>query len=391
MPIFEYKGYKTDGTETAGTIEADGQKDALSKVKELGFFPKEVREFIYSGKGLFTRKAETALLPSITRQLSLLLSSGVPMMEALRTLSEENRGPWKKILVSIRERVAGGISLSRALGDYQNIFPESYRNMVSAGESSGTLDKVLEKLADFLENQAATRAKVMMAMIYPAFIICVGFVVLSFLFIFVIPKIVKIFEDTKSALPLITIVLIKISNVFRSYWWIILMTGALGAYATTKLMKEHRLFVDKVILKFPGNIIQTLYFARFSRTLGFLLEGGLPILRALEFAAKSIGNLSLENRIIDAAKKVAEGARLSASLSGFPPVLLQLISTGEKGGRLVEVLKKAADSYEEEFSRRVQKALSLLEPLMILLMAFAVGFIVLAVLLPMFQLNQLVR
>ncbi|MEW6214367.1 MAG: type II secretion system F family protein [Nitrospirota bacterium] len=391
MPIFQYRGYKTDGTEATGTIEADSLKDAVSKVKDSGFFPKEVKEFIHREKRFFPRKPETALLPAITRQLSILLSSGVPMMEALRALSEENRGFWKRLLVSVRERVSGGTSLSRALEDHQKIFPEFYRNMVSAGEASGTLDRVLVKLADFLENQAAIRAKVMMSMIYPVFIICIVFIVMSFLFTFVIPKIVKIFEDTKSALPLITIVLINISNFFRYYWWVLLITIVLGAFTLMKLMREHRLLIDKTILRLPGNIIQTLYFARFSRTLSFLLEGGLPILKALELSAKSIGNIALENRILDAGKKVAEGARLSASLSGFPPVLIQLISTGERSGRLVDILNKAADSYEEEFGRRVQRMLSLLEPLMILLMGLVVGFIVLAVLLPMFQLNQLVR
>lgn len=390
MPIFQYRGYNTDGAEATGTIEADSLKDAVSKVKDSGFFPKEVKEFIQREKRFFLHKPETSLLPAITRQLSILLSSGVPMIEALRALSEGNRGFWKRLLVNVRERVSEGISLSRALEDHQKIFPEFYRNMVSAGEASGTLDRVLVKLADFLEGQATIKAKVIASIIYPVFLICVVFIVMSFLFTFVIPKIVEIFEDTKSALPLITIVLINISNFFRYYWWVLLITIVLGAFTLMKLMRGQRLLVDKMVLRLPGNIIQPLYFARFSRTLSFLLEGGLPILKALELSAKSIGNTALENRILDAGKKVAEGARLSASLSGFPPILMQLISTGERSGRLVDTLNKAADSYEEEFSRRVQRMLSLLEPSMILLMGLVVGFIVLAVLLPMFQLNQLV-
>jgi general secretion pathway protein F len=228
-------------------------------------------------------------------------------------------------------------------------------------------------------------------MVYPVFMICIGFVVLSFLFTFVIPKITKIFKDTESALPFITIVLITISDIFHNYWWLLLGIILVAVFGLRRLRERNRLFIDRLVLRLPGNILQSLYFGRFTRTFSSLLGGGLPVLRALEFAAKSIGNKILETKVSDAGKRVAEGARLSASLEGFPPVLLQLIATGEKSGRLVEVLKKAADSYEEEFSRRVQKALSLLEPGVILFMGLIVGFIVLAVLLPIFQLNQLIK
>ncbi|MEW6674560.1 MAG: type II secretion system F family protein [Nitrospirota bacterium] len=391
MPIFSYRGYRIDGSEATGTLEADGLNDAASKVRNLGLFPKEIREYIHREKTGFFHKPDTALLPAITRQLSLLLSSGVPLMEALRALSEENRGFWKRRLISVREQVASGTSFSRALEEHKKIFPEFYINMVAAGEHSGTLDKVLVRLADFLEKQNAIRAKIKVSMMYPMFMICVGFIVMSFLFIFVIPKIVKIFEDTKSALPLITIILINISNFFRYYWWIPLIAVISGVLGIRKLLREHRLLVDKTILRLPGSLLQALYLARFSRSLSFLLEGGLPMLKALELSAKSTGNRALELKVLAAGEKVAEGGRLSASLEGFPPVMLQLISVGERSGTLIEVLNKAADSYEEEFHRRVQRALSLLEPSMILLMGIVVGFIVLAVLLPMFQLNQLVR
>jgi general secretion pathway protein F len=392
MPIFAYKGYKTDGSRAVGTLEADGLQDAILRVKSLGIYPKEVDEYVERDrKRQWLRRSDQSLLPYITRQLSTLLSSGVPVMESLKSLSEENRGFWKGLLVSVREHVAGGASLSRALEEYPQVFPEFYVNMVAAGEQSGTLDQVLARLADFLEKHASIRGKIQMAMIYPAFMVCVGFVVLSFLFTFVIPKIVKIFEDTKAALPLVTIILIGISKLFVNYWWAIIGILVALILGINKLQKSHRPWVDQMKLRIPGNIVQNLYYARFSRTLGFLLNGGLPMLRALELSAKSIGNLFLEDKVAEGVRKVAEGGRLSVSLEGFPPVLLQLISTGEKSGRLGEVLNKAADSFEEEFGRRVQKALSLLEPLMILLMGAVVGFIVLAVLLPMFQLNQLVK
>ena len=228
-------------------------------------------------------------------------------------------------------------------------------------------------------------------MTYPAFMVFVGFGVMSFLFTFVVPKIVKVFENTKSALPFITVVLIFLSNIFVNYWWAIIILAIALVFGVRRLREKHQPLIDDLKFKMPGGIMQDLYFGRFSRTLGFLLEGGLPMIKSLELSARSVGNSVLQERITLAAKKVVEGARLSSSLEGFPSILLQLISTGEKSGTLGEMLNKAADSYEEEFERKVQKSLSLLEPVMILLMGLIVGFIVVAVLLPMFQLNQLVK
>lgn len=391
MPIFQYKGYRADGSEAAGTIEANSQKDAALRLKESGLYPKNVKETIYRGRVGIFRRHDVSLLPSTTRQLSTLLSSGVTLMEALSSISEENKGSWQNMLVDIKERVASGLSLSKAIEGYDRIFPDFYVNMIAAGEASGNLDKVLSRLADYLEAQSSLKSKVRTSMVYPVFMICVAFVVLSFLFTFVIPKITKIFEDTGSALPFITVVLIAVSNFFQNYWWLLIGLLLGGIFGMKRLKEKNRLLVDRLMVRLPGNIAQSLYYGRFARTLSFLLEGGLPVLRALELAARSVGNTLIEMRIAEAGKAVAEGARLSASLEGFPPVLLQLISTGERSGQLVEILKNAADSYEEEFSRRMQKALSILEPAMILCMGFVVGLIVLAVLLPIFQLNQLIK
>jgi general secretion pathway protein F len=219
----------------------------------------------------------------------------------------------------------------------------------------------------------------------------VGFIVMSFLFTFVVPKIVKIFENTRSALPFITVMLIWISNLFLHYWWALALLTAVVAFGWKRVVEKNRRRIDSMKLRLPGGLTQSLYYGRFARTLGFLLGGGLPMLKSLELAAKSAGNIIVEERVTEAAKRVAEGARLSLSLEAFPSVLLQLIATGEKSGTLPEVLEKAADSYEEDFERRVQKALSLLEPSMILAMGLIVGFVVLAILLPIFQLNQLVK
>lgn len=391
MPIFQYKGYRNDGSEVVGTVEANSPKDAILKLKDVGLYPAKVREAVYKRRFRIFRGSDVSQLPLITRQLSNLLSSGVTLIESLKSISEESNDFWKNILIDIKEKIAGGSSFSKAIDTYKDIFPEYYVNMIAAGEIGGNLDKVLEKLADFLEKQHDLKAKVRISMIYPVFMICIGFIVLSFLFAFVVPKITKIFEDTQSVLPFITLILITISSIFQNYWWLILIILLIGIYGIKKINEDKREFVDSLILRLPGNITQSLYYARFTRILSFLLEGGLPILRALDISAKSIGNKLLEGRVIEARKKVAEGSRLSAALSGFSPVLLQIISTGERSGKLTEVLKNAAHSYEEEFSRRVQKALSFLEPTMILIMGFIVGFIVFAVLLPIFQLNQLIK
>jgi general secretion pathway protein F len=391
MPIFQYRGYRPDGSDAVGTVEANSMKDAVLRLKESGLYPKRVKEAVYEGKSGLFRRRDASLLPSTTRQLSTLLLSGVTLMEALSSMAEENRGFWKNMLVKIKEKVAGGSSLSKALEEYDKIFPEFYVNMVAAGEASGNLDRVLARMADFLESQDNMKSKVKMSMIYPVFMICVGFIVLSFLFTFVVPKITKIFKDTQTALPFITVILVAVSDFFQNYWWLLagVVTGAVIGFK--RLREKNRMFLDGLILRLPGNIPQSLYYGRFARTLGFLLEGGLPVLRALDLSAKSVGNKLIETRIAEAGKRVAEGARLSASLDGFPPVLLQLISTGEKSGQLIGILNNAANSYEEEFSRRVQKALSFLEPAMILLLGVIVGLIVLAVLLPIFQLNQLIK
>ena len=390
MPIFKYRGYRTDGTDVDGTIEASGLNDAMLRVREEGIFPSEVVESGGAKKGIFQR-ADQSFLPHMTRQLSLLLSSGVPLMEALQSLSAEHKGVNREMLIAIKEKVSGGASLYKALEDFPHIFPDFFTSMVHSGEQSGTLDRVLLRLADFLESQHTIKAKVRASLIYPILMMAVSIVVLSFMFTFVIPKIVKIFKDTKAALPFITVVLIFVSNIFIKYWWIMVAGAVAGTVYVKRFIAGHGRLVDRLILRFPGNILQSLYYSRFARTLGFLLEGGLPMLSALSLAAKSMGNRELEASVRDAERRVAEGQSLSSTLEGFPPVFVQLIATGERSGRLPETLKRAADSYEEEFNRKVNRAVSLFEPAMILVMGLVVLFIVLAVLLPMFQLNQLIK
>ena len=391
MPIFQYKGYASDGTEVRGSIEAPGLRDAISQVKAKKVLPTKVVESARKTKKGILRGRDETFLPNMTRQLSILISSGVPLMEALQSLSDEYQGYYREILITVKEQISGGASLYKALQEYGHIFSGYYIHMVQAGEASGALDTVLVKLADFLEHQSVVRSKIRSSMIYPILMAGVSLIVLSFLFTFVIPKLVRIFADTKSTLPLITIILISISNAFAKYWWAIIGISVAIVISVRKYMINNREKVDRLVLKLPGGVVQSLYYARFARSMEVLISGGLPVLTALKLSASAIGNRALEANIFHAGERVAEGQTIASSLKGFPSVFVQLVATGEKTGKLADTLKKAASSYEDEFIRKVDRAVSIFEPIMIIFMALIVCFIVLAVLLPIFQLNQLVK
>ena len=388
MPIYKYKGYKTGGGEAAGTLEADGLKDAALKIKALGVYPRDIELHRHVSRLAFLRKGQNTekYLPAFTRQLGVLVRAGVPLLEALRALSDEGTGSWKGMLVDIRERVMGGASLSRAMQEYPDVFEDYFTFMVSAGEESGTLDSVLSRLSNFLEIQKEVRDKMRNASTYPMIMAFVAVMVLILLFSFVIPKLVTIFEARGENLPLMTQALIFVSNLVSGYWWALMLLGGLAVWFVRRLAVKHREKLDRYLMGMFG----TLYLARFSRTLGFLMEGSLPVIKALELAGKTSGNLWLAGISKEAAQRVSEGASLSSSLTGLPPVFLQLVSTGERSGNLAGVLNTAADGYESDFDRMVQRSLAFVEPVMILTMSVVVGFIVFAVLLPMFQLNQII-
>jgi len=383
MPTFKYKAYAGTGRETSGVISADNERHAASLLKEQGIYPRELA--LKKGSA---PKAEAKELPFVTRELSLLVGSGVPMLEALKSLAGEMRGHWKDLLHQLADDVSSGMSLSRSLEQYP-VFPNFYTKLVASGEASGMLDMVLKSLADFLEEEAKTKAKVKSALIYPIFMLAVGAVVLSFIFGFVMPRIIRIFRDSGKALPFVTKVLIGISNLFINYWWVLLILVILAVYGARKYYRKERLRVDGLLMKV--GVLKSLFLSRFTRALGFLLEGGLPVVKALELAGPSSGNLAIEEAVHDARQKLSEGADLSQSLKEFPPVFVQLLGTGQKSGKLSESVKKAALSYDEDFKRRLERALSLIEPVMILAMGAIVGFIVMAVLLPIFELNQIIK
>ena len=387
MPVFKYKGYDQAGSLTEGVIEADGQKDAVLKIKTKGIFPKDIEEALSKRKKILSKKPSQLVLSSVTRRLSTLISSGVPLIDAISAISAEHKGDWRNILTGIKDRIAGGSTLARAMEAHPEIFPESYTGMIAAGETSGKLTDVLLKLADFLEKEITIKNKVRTALIYPTFMACVSILIVIFLFIFVIPKITKVFEDTSASLPFITMMLIWISTLFKNFWWVLLLCAGGAAVLYKNILETKKEMIDSLLLKEPLGILMELYMLRFSMTMGFLLSGGLQILNAMQLAANSI----LEKKVIEARENVSQGASLSASLEGFPPTLLQIITTGEKTGKLAEVLMKTSESYEAEFDRKLQGAIGLLEPVLILTMGLVVGFIVVSVLLPIFEMNQIMN
>ena len=391
MPIFKYRGYDNAGTETEGVIEADGPRDAAFKVKTKGVFPKEISESVTSEKKVLFNKFSPLVLAGITRRLSTLLSSGVPLVDAIGSLSIEQKSEWKNLLIDLKEKIAGGSTLARAMESYPDVFPDFYTGLIAAGENSGKLTDVLIKLSDFLENEINIKNKVKTALIYPLFMAVVSITIVLFLFTFVIPKITKIFEDTATTLPIMTVLLIWISAALKKFWWLLIVFAAGAALLFRKIKQTRKDLIDAILIKDPTGILMGLYMLRFTMTMGFLLSGGMPILQAMKLTGKATGNVVLENKIVEAEIRVTQGAKLSNSLEGFPPTLLQIISTGEETGKLPEVLQKTSESYEADFDRKLHRMISLLEPSLILVMGLVVGFIVVAVLMPIFELNEMMR
>lgn len=403
MPTFRYKAYSATGSSVSGTIEADSERQAMQQLKGNGLLPREVVEEggTQSSAGAFTfRRAVSAEdLSLFTRRLATLVASSIPLFEAMGSLCEqEENGPLRQALVRVKERIAEGASLSRALTAEPDIFGESYVSMVAAGEAGGALDVVLERLADFLEEQEQVRSKVTSALAYPVLMIFVGGGVMLFLLTVVIPRIVTIFEDSKAALPLITIILIKVSHFLQGYWWIpaALIGASIPLYRKAMKRDDLRLKRDALLLRLPmaGGMLQRLILSRFARVLGLLLSSGVPIMKALEITGEVVVNRVYRAYLQGVMEEVAQGGSLSGSLKKsalFPPLLVHLAGVGEKGGNLEEMLVKAGVAYEREFSTRLTRLMGLMEPLLVLAMGVAVGIVVLAVLLPIFELNQLIK
>jgi general secretion pathway protein F len=400
MPTFRYSAFNAAGGEVSGTVDAASLNEARIQLKQKGLFAREIAQAVEAGrKGLFRSRVSVPELSLATRRLATLLGSAVPVYEAVATLWEQEApGELKRVLGRVRDRLAEGQSLAQSLAAEPAVFSESYVGMVSAGEASGALDVVLERLAEFQEGQEAVRSRVTTAMIYPAVMVFVGVAVMLILLGVVVPKIINVFEQSKATLPLITIILIKLSTGVRKGWWLLLLIGA-GIVGGYERLAKNETFLkkrDRLLLKLPvmGQLWQRLVLSRFAKVLGLLLASGVPIIKAIDITSEAVVNREYRGYLDHVKETLIQGGSLSAALREsplFPPLLTHMISVGEKSGELDRMLVKAGDAFETEFNATVTRSMALLEPLLIVAMGIAIGFVVFAVLLPIMQLNQLVK
>lgn len=409
MPVYEYTALDRQGRKRRGIINAGSIASARQKLRDTQVFPiglteaeseeGEHRSVRRSLGSLFT-KVRLGEVSVMTRQLSTLLGAGLPLVPSLSTLVSQTTHPeMKKTLAQIREDVNEGNSLTASMSRFPRIFPPFYINMIRAGEASGTLNLVLERLADFNERQQELRTKIRAALAYPILMSLIGSLVLFFLITFVIPNITDIFQEMHQTLPLITVLLIVVSGFFKSYWWIAATVAVLvfsSVHYVFAKTTRGQYWWDRIKLNAPlfGAVHRKMAVARFSRTLGTLLQSGVPLLTAMEIVRNVVANRLIADDLQRASQEVEEGMSLSKSLakSGiFPPMVIEMLSVGEHSGDLEPTLYRVADAYERETEAGVMMMTSLLEPAMILLMGLIVGFIVVSVLLPIFEMNQLIR
>ena len=409
MPVFEYSALTAEGKKIKGIVDAESILMARQKLRESSTYPIDLKETSAQLRaeaplgisiGSFMKKVGLREVSVMTRQLATLLDAGLPLVQSLNVIITQTVNPqFKKTLAQVKEEVNEGNSLAQSISHYPAVFSPFYVNMVRAGEASGTLNVVLDRLADFNESQQIMRGKIRAALTYPAFMFIIGSAVLFFMTTFIVPKITGIFEEMHQSLPGITIVLIAVSNFFRFYWFLIILFIAvlvlgLRHYFTKTIKGQYHWDRLTITVPFIGALIHRMAMARFSRTLGTLLQSGVPLLTALAIVKNVVDNRLIADVINKAGGDVEEGQSLSGTLGQsklIPPLMIQMIAVGEQSGNLEAMLYKVANSYESEVESNITVMTSMLEPLMILVMGLFVAFIVLSILLPIFEMNQLVR
>ncbi|HEU4685088.1 MAG TPA: type II secretion system inner membrane protein GspF [Nitrospira sp.] len=411
MPVYQYRGYKTDGGAATGIIDAESPKVARLKLRKEGVFPTEMSEQGSTAPAVRTAHGGTAPthggrsaltttdIALITRQLATLLVAGLPLVDALGVLLDQmEKKPAKSLLADIREEIRGGRSYSVALERYPKEFSPIYVHMVRAGEASGALDQILFRLAEFLEKQLALKHKVTNAILYPALMLLVGVVVLFFLMTFVVPKITAVFATLNQALPWPTLVLMGISQWCADYWHVMVGSVLLLAWFVRRGMRTEtgRTMADRIILKLPliGEVARMVSISRLSSTLATMLASGVQLLDAMDVSRRVMNNRILEHAVEEARQNIREGETIAEPLkrSGeFPSLVTHMIAVGERSGEMEEMLRRIAQIYDGEVDRVITRFTSLLEPIMILVMGVLVFFIVVAILLPIFEMGQMVR
>jgi general secretion pathway protein F len=411
MAAFEYTAVDAGGRERKGVLEADTARHVRQLLREQALLPVVVTEVSGEQKQVEGGGARRALSFSlqrglspgdvalVTRQLATLVKSSMPLEESLLAVSQQTDKPKvRNILLGVRSKVMEGYTLADSLGEYPNSFPELYRATVSASEQSGHLDAVLERLADYTENRQALRSRTLGALLYPVmlFVVCVAIV--FFLLVSVVPKVVEVFRNSEAELPLLTQALIAGSDFARDFGLYLAIALGLGAWLFRRWLaiESNRRRWHDFLLRLPlvGKIVRGSNTARFARTLSTLTASTVPVLDALRISGEVVTNLPMKAAVADAAVRVREGAPIGKSLAKsrlFPPMMIHLISSGESSGELDTMLERAAQHQERELDSLLQALVGLLGPLMIIVMGGLVLLIVLAMLMPIFELNQLVR
>jgi len=421
MPLFEYKGLTAKGKQVSGLLEADGAAALRSKLQKDGVFVTSFKESGASGKaasrsggrnaapqsGVLNREVKLKDMLErvrqqdvavLTRQFGTLLRAGISMSESLNALVEQQDRPKLKVVLGvIRGKVREGTSLADALAEHRKVFPDLYINMVRVGEASGTLDVVLERLADFLEAQVKLKSKITSAMIYPVLMMFVGVLIVGAMMVFVIPRVAEMFTEMGAELPFLTRLLIGMSWLFTHTWFIGIPAMAGGIWWFRKHIETERgrWWWDGLKLRMPvfGSMFRMVAVARFGRTLSTLLTSAVPVLSSLDIVRTIVNNSVLAKAIEDAKVAVREGESLAGPLekSGlFPPMMTHMIAIGEKTGQLEGMLKNVADAYDAEVDSRVSTLTAVLEPVMIVGMGIMVAFLVFAILMPMMQMNEVI-
>jgi len=404
MGAFEYVAMDQAGKQSKGLLEGDTPKHVRQILRDRNLFPVSVTEVAQREarrqRTFSLRKGiSSAELALITRQLASLSQSGLPLEEALLAVAQQNDLPrTKSILLGVRAKVMEGHTLADGFSEFPQAFPELYRATVAAGEQSGHLDVVLERLADYTEARQELRQRVTNALVYPIALVIMAVAIISFMLATVVPKIVGVFENTSAELPALTTGLIATSDFLRDYWPLVLVGATVVGWLTWWVLQKEgpRRRYHAALLRMPivGRLTRGVNTARFTRTLSILAGSGVPILEALKISAEVIENIPMRDAVTEATLRVREGASISKSLAAsklFPPMMIHLVSSGEAGGRLEEMLGRSAAGQEREVDGLIAALLGILQPLLIVAMGAIVLTIVLAILLPIFEINNLIQ
>jgi general secretion pathway protein F len=408
MAVYEYRGIQIDsGKPVKGVRDADNAKALRALLRRDGVLltlaTEENERKARTKRDIdllaFFRRPSASDVAVMTRQLSTLVRAGVPLVDSIQALTEQvEKESLVKVLTAVRENLNEGTSFAKSLEQHPKVFPPLYVNMVAAGEASGTLEAVLERLADFMEGQARLKGKVMAALAYPVLMSVIGSVMVGVLMVAVVPKVASIFQNLGQALPLNTRILIFISDTIAAYWWLLIGLGVLGTvlFRRWKRTPAGRLKWDTFMLNVPifGRLNLLVAVARFSRTLATLLSSGVQLLKAMEIGKNVLENSRLEGVVGEAIGSIREGESIAEPLKRshvFPPMVTHMIAVGERTGQLENMLENVSRAYEADVETRVAALTSLLEPLMIVILGGIVGFIAISILMPLMQMNSLVQ